>query len=96
MPSQSNARWSLIRTLAQTYALDILEALSKKPSRFSDLSLVSPNERTRAQRLKELESIGFISTVSLKVEKRYFVHYKLTDKGKEALQKMQEIDKLGG
>ena len=94
MSSQSSDTWSLLRLLAQTYALDILDSLSKKPQRFSDLQHCSHNERTRAQRLKELEGIGLISTVSLKVGKRYFVHYKLTEKGKQVLQKAKEFTDL--
>lgn len=89
--SSSSARWSIIRLLSQTYALDILDALNKKPLRFSDLASCSPNERTRSQRLKELENIGLIHTASMKVGKRYFVHYALTDKGKLILQKVKEI-----
>lgn len=55
MPNSAD-KWSLVHMLAQSYVLDILEALYKKPPRFSDLKGHSPNETTRSQRLKELES----------------------------------------
>lgn len=85
------SKWSLIRTLAQTYSLDILEALEERPLRFTDLADPGPNEATRSQRLKELEEAGLISTVSLKIDKRNFVHYRLTENGKRVLQKAREI-----
>lgn len=88
----SNAKWALIKVLAQTYALDILEALSKKPLRYTDLENYSPNERTRSQRLKELENLGLISTASLKIGKRSFVHYELTSKGRSVLEKARALE----
>lgn len=82
---------SVIYILAQSYALDILEGLAKKPLRFTDLAAYGPNERTRSQRLKDLEGRGLLTTVSMKMEKRHFVHYTLTDKGKAVLQKVKEM-----
>jgi DNA-binding HxlR family transcriptional regulator len=93
MPATTN-KWSAIHLLAQSYALDMLEALYKKPLRFSDLKSSSPNETTRSQRLKELEGMGLITTISLKMGKRYFVHYSLTNKGRMALQKARELSDL--
>ena len=61
---------SVIYILAQSYALEILEALAKKPLRFTDLAAYGPNERTRSQRLKDLEGRGLLTTVSMKMEKR--------------------------
>lgn len=87
-------KWSSFRLLAQSYALDMLDALYKKPLRFSDLKNSSPNETTRSQRLKELEGMGLITTVSLKMGKRYFVHYSLTNKGRIVLQKAKELSDL--
>jgi DNA-binding HxlR family transcriptional regulator len=84
----------MIHMLAQSYALDMLEALHKKPLRFSDLKNHSPNETTRSQRLKELEGKGLITTISLKMGKRYFVHYSLTNKGRSVLQKAKELSDL--
>lgn len=84
----------VVKTISQTYALDILEALAEKPLRFTDLEDSSPNERTRGQRLKELDELKMISTVSMKIGKRSFVHYTLTDKGRQVLQKAKEIEKI--
>ncbi len=80
--------------LGQFYALDILEALSKRPLRFTDLEQHCPNEKTRTQRLKELESRDMITTVSLKIGKRFFVHYTLTSRGKATLSKSKELADL--
>lgn len=91
MPNSAD-KWSLVHMLAQSYALDILEALYKKPLRFSDLKGHSPNETTRSQRLKELKGRGLITTISLKMGKRYFVHYSLTNKGRSVLQKAKELE----
>lgn len=77
--------------LAQTYALEMLEAVSKKPLRFTDLENYSPNERTRSQRLKDLEQAGLITTTSLKINRRFFVHYTATNKGRQVLQKAKEL-----
>lgn len=87
-------RWSAIRILAQTYALDILDALNKRPLRFTDLEEFGPNEKTRSQRLKELESRDMITTVSLKIGKRFFVHYTLTSRGRAVLLKSKELVEL--
>jgi DNA-binding HxlR family transcriptional regulator len=87
-------KWALIRTLAQTYGLEILEALEEKPLRYTDLTKYGHNERTRSQRLKKLEDLGLISTASLKVNKRNFVHYELTDKGRQVMQRIKEIIEL--
>ncbi|HVX02508.1 MAG TPA: winged helix-turn-helix transcriptional regulator [Nitrososphaera sp.] len=85
------AKWKMVHMLAQTYALEILEAVSKNPLRFTDLENYSPNERTRSQRLKELEHAGLITTTSLKINMRSFVHYTATNKGRRVLQKTKEL-----
>ena len=90
MPTRQD-RWFVFRILGQAYALDILDALSKRPLRFTDLNEYSPNEKTRTQRLKELESRDMITTESLKVGKRFFVHYTLTSRGRAVLLKSKEL-----
>lgn len=87
-------RWSVFRILGQSYALDILDALGKRPMRFSDLEEYGPNEKTRAQRLKELEGRDMITTVSMKIGKRFFVHYTLTSRGRAVLSKSKELVEL--
>jgi DNA-binding HxlR family transcriptional regulator len=73
--------------LAQSYARDIPDALSKRPLRFRDLVEYSPNEKTRAQRLKELKSRDVITTACMKIGKRFFVHHTLTSSGKALMSK---------
>ena len=87
----NSAKRNLLYIIAQTYALDVLEAVNKRPMRFTDLEAACPNEKTRSQRLKELEEGGLITTGSLKIGRRYFVHYTLTSKGRQALQKVREL-----
>lgn len=86
-----NSKRNLFYTIAQTYALDIMEAVNKRPLRFTDLEPACPNEKTRSQRLKELEDASLITTGSLKIGRRYFVHYTLTSRGRQALQKVKEL-----
>lgn len=80
--------------LAQSYAIEILGALAKKPMRFTDLEDYGPNERTRSQRLKELEGRGLVTTTTLKIGRRPFVHYTLTDRGRVVLEKVRELSEL--
>ena len=92
--NNASRKWHLIIILGRSYALNILDALSEKPLRFTDLASHVPNERTRSQRLRELEGKDLIQTISIKIDKRYFIHYSLTEKGKLALQKAKEIIEL--
>ncbi len=55
--------------------------------RFTDLATYVANERTRSQRLKQLEQMGLIRTASKKTGTRYFVHYYPTRRGKVILKK---------
>jgi DNA-binding HxlR family transcriptional regulator len=80
--------------LGRVYVVDILFSLLKSPKRFVDLSEVCPNEKTRSIALKKLEKLNLISTISLKINKRYFVHYKLTKKGQKVTEKILEVKKL--
>lgn len=80
--------------LGRIYVVDILFSLSKSPKRFVDLSKACPNEKTRSIALKKLEKLGLVSTTLLKIDKRYFVHYRLTKKGQRVTEKVLEIKKL--
>jgi DNA-binding HxlR family transcriptional regulator len=80
--------------LGRIYVVDTLFSLLKSPKRFVDLSEACPNEKTRSLALKKLEKLGLIDTASLKIDKRYFVHYKLTRKGQKVTEKMLEIKKM--
>jgi DNA-binding HxlR family transcriptional regulator len=80
-----------ISLLGQSYVLDILVSLSKKPKRFKQLSKVCPNERTRSKKLKKLIEANLVTTIALKVGKRYFVHYALTEKGEKIISELSKL-----
>jgi DNA-binding HxlR family transcriptional regulator len=90
MPEERN--WTLIPLLGEKYVIDILEDLLEGEKRFVDLADVCPNEKTRTVKLRKLEEAGLIETVSLKIGKRFFVHYKLTEKGKTTIQELMRIE----
>lgn len=90
-PKENTPSDSLFYIMSRFYALDILRALSKKPSRFSELHVCAPNESTRATRLKELEDSKLISTESRKVQSRHFVYYHITKKGIVTLAKINSL-----
>jgi DNA-binding HxlR family transcriptional regulator len=90
MPEERN--WTLIPLLGEKYVIDILEDLLEGEKRFVDLADVCPNEKTRTVKLRKLEEAGLIETASLKTGKRFFVHYKLTEKGKTTLQELMKIE----
>jgi DNA-binding HxlR family transcriptional regulator len=86
-------KWALVPLLGERYVINILENLLDSEKRFVDLSNICPNEKTRTAKLRKLEASGLIETVSLKTGKRFFVHYKLTEKGKTILQELMKIEK---
>ena len=88
------ANRSKIPILARKCAIEILIELTKSPKRFTDLSKVCPNEKSRSFLLKKMEKINLITTSSLKFKKRYFVHYKITPRGKYITKKILEIKKI--
>jgi DNA-binding HxlR family transcriptional regulator len=85
-------KWALILLLGERYVLNILDALLESPKRFADLADACPNEKTRTAKLRSLEETGLIETVSSKKGKRFFVHYKLTEKGNRLLQELIRIE----
>jgi len=56
---------------------------------------INKSEKYTAQEmhneLKELVEEGLVTTVALKVERRHFVHYKLTEKGKKLVRALSAI-----
>lgn len=85
-------KWTLISLLGERYILDILDALFEGARRFADLAEACPNEKTRTAKLRKLEEARLIETVSSKIGKRFFVHYKLTEKGKSIVQEILRIE----
>ena len=87
-------KYGRVKLLARAFAIEILNALNEKPLRFVDLKDYCPNDRTRAIRLKELKKLGFIVTVIEEIENHSFICYQITDKGRKALQLIEQIEKL--
>jgi DNA-binding HxlR family transcriptional regulator len=83
---------SIIQMVGKPYILEIMESLSEQPRRFVDLSDACRNEKTRTIRLRELERANLIETISIKVGKRSFVHYRLTEKGASILKEIVKIN----
>jgi len=83
-----------ISILGKKYFPDILNSLLKSPKRFVDLCKICPNEKTRTAALKKLEQIGLVGTISLKLNERYFVHYKITNRGKEVAKILLDLKKI--
>jgi DNA-binding HxlR family transcriptional regulator len=81
-----------IGVLGKQFSVEILEALSGKPCRFSDLKAQCPNDRTRTRRLRELREKGLIRTIIISIEDRNFIHYILTEKGKRALELVKQLE----
>jgi Predicted transcriptional regulators len=91
MALSKNAR-KVLKVLARRGAPEVLLALGRGPSRFSDLQaylLLSP--RTLAERLREYHLLGF-------VERRAFpevpprVEYALTARGKRVLELLRALE----
>jgi len=85
-------KWPLIQLLGERYVLNILGALLEGPKRFADLADACPNEKTRTAKLRRLEEARLIEAVSSKIGKRFFVHYKLTEKGNGMLQELMRME----
>lgn len=74
--------------------LELLISISKTPKRFKDLSKVCPNERTRSKRIKQLMKANWITTISLNVKDRHFVHYELTRKGQNVVEELTKLKRI--
>ncbi len=84
-------KWNIFMVIGKVYALSILESLFQSPKRFTDLSQACPIEKTRSKRLKELQENNLIEVIVKKINKRNFVHYKLTKEGEELFKKAMDI-----
>jgi len=83
---------NIIQLVGKLYIIDIMESLSEQPKRFVDLSDACKNEKTRTIRLRELERANLVETVSVKMGKRSFIHYRLTEKGAMVLKEIAKIN----
>jgi DNA-binding HxlR family transcriptional regulator len=73
------------------YALEILGSLSESPKRFVDLDAICKNERTRTQKLRILEEFKLVETKPVKVKKKAFLYYHLTERGKKFLKEVNKF-----
>ncbi len=80
-----------LKALSKRGSLSILQLLKEKPKRYNELKSTVSSDRTLSQRLKELERYSLIEALSIKVEGRFFIHYKITTKGEEIFKKVKEI-----
>jgi DNA-binding HxlR family transcriptional regulator len=92
MSKGKREKWKLIKLLGEDFVLDILSSLFDSPKRFTDLADACPNEKTRADKLRKLGELGLIEAVSLKIGKRFYVHYTLTEKGRGIYQQILKIE----
>lgn len=90
-PLKVLAMKDLLKVISMRYALEILEALERKPEglRYTDFRMVS-TPQTRTRTLKTLVDSGLIRR-STKGDKKYV----LTEKGAKALRPAKSLQKLG-
>lgn len=82
----------IITILGKAYSIELLEDLFNGPKRFSDLGESCRIEKTRSRRLKELKQHGLIETTALDRKARSFIHYRVTERGKQILEKVRRLD----
>jgi DNA-binding HxlR family transcriptional regulator len=82
---------NLLILLSKKGALELLNSLIDNPKRYSELKELFSSDKTLSERLKQFEEYNLIETTSLKSNGRFFVHYQITEKGKEVLAKVKEI-----
>ena len=87
-------KYKALKLLAKAFTAEILQALNENSLRFVDLKEYCPNDRTRALRLKELRKTDFIGVMVKEVDDHSYVHYQITDKGRKALELIEQLEKL--
>jgi len=87
-------KYKALKLLAKAFTAEILQALNENSLRFVDLKEHCPNDRTRALRLKELRKTDFIAVIVKEVDDHSYVHYQITDKGRKALELIEQLEKL--
>lgn len=87
-------KYKALKLLAKAFTAEILQALNEDSLRFVDLKEYCPNDRTRTLRLKELRKTDFIAVIVKEVDDHSYVHYQITDKGRKALELIEQLEKL--
>jgi len=88
---------NLVRLVGEKYILEILQSISQKPRRFSDLKGVCSSDTTRTRKLNSIKDAGLIKAQIMKEKKRAFIYFILTEKGEDILkhiEKVQEADAI--
>ncbi|MBI2151619.1 helix-turn-helix transcriptional regulator [Candidatus Woesearchaeota archaeon] len=91
MEVKHNKAVLVIEIIGKIGTLKILELLENAPRRYNQLKSSCSSDRTLSQRLKQLDECGLVEAISIKSEGRFFVHYKITERGKEILIKVKEM-----
>jgi DNA-binding HxlR family transcriptional regulator len=82
---------NMLRILASSHALEILEELNKSPLRFTDMDHVCPSRKTRYIRLRELEQQTLIKTTPRLLARRSYTYYETTKKGYRSLELAKKL-----
>jgi len=90
-----NQKWKSLGEISKPYALDILEQLSKKPMRFSELKKICLSQKTLTNRIHELEDSKIIETIIEKPKgQKVKIFYSLTNKGKQMIELASQFTKI--
>ena len=87
-------KYKIAKLLTKNYTIEILLALNEKPLRYAELKKHCPNDRTRTMRLKELKKVELISVIVKEVGNHDFLHYQITEKGRKALQLINQLSEI--
>jgi DNA-binding HxlR family transcriptional regulator len=82
---------SILRVLASSCAMELLEEISKSPLRFNDMDRICPSRKTRYVRLRELEQKTLITPVPKLIARRSYTYYEATKKGYRALELAKKL-----
>jgi len=85
---------SLANFLFTKHFFQILKSLEETPLRYVDMKDVCENESTRSRKVRILEENKLIETISMKIRKKSYVHYKLTDKGRKVLELLKGVEEI--
>ncbi|MDE1849732.1 MAG: helix-turn-helix transcriptional regulator [Candidatus Micrarchaeota archaeon] len=84
-------KYDTLHIMMKRYSITILKAISDNPLRFSDLMHSVRNSKTLSINLSRLLEYGLIEIVPIKTGNKYGNFYRLSDKGKKLLSKIERI-----
>jgi len=77
-----------VKSLFNGYTFGILQDLSQRDLRYTELETSAPNERTRSLKLKDLIKAKLISKNVIRKGNEVTIIYKITDKGRNFLKEL--------